>query len=167
MITITYTIYKLYHSSRPDKSYVGSTKESLENRLSKHKYDYTNNPSRYVYQKIRKYGGWNGVVMESITTITMEENKDAIHEIEDRYIQQFGILNSCSASKERTKQNTLNAVREWRSQNTDLANQFTKDWRERNQAHIKQYNKERVKCPVCDRDFARDSLRGHKKRAHS
>jgi group I intron endonuclease len=143
------TIYKIT-SEKGEKVYIGSTTQSLPERWGEHKCRNHNCTSKILFDE---YG---------IDTCSLEEIEKVDHD--KRYERErFWIENT---------ENCVNIVvpgrtqAEWYQENKERVLEHNKAYRLENSDKIKARKTERITCPTCGKNLARNSFASHKKRHH-
>ena len=139
--------------------YIGSTVQTLKERIRKHKSNYkcwlNKTPKSYCSSfEIIKFEGYEVIEIEEVIGETEEECRFR----EQWWIEFYGrenLLNKVNANgwdKERTKKTQKKygekhseEIKEWRETNKEKINKKRKEWRENNKEQIKIYNKEYYK----------------------
>jgi len=107
---------------------------------------------------LKKYYEENSEQRRETSKKYYEENKEKVSENQKKYREEN--------SEQRREKN-----KKWREENSEQIREKGRKYRENNKEEIRQKvsekNKERVKCDICKKDFARGSLTAHKKRFHS
>jgi hypothetical protein len=98
-----------------------------------------------------------------------QDNKEKIKEKDKQYY-----INNKEQIKEhqkKYKQDNKDKIKEKDKQyyqdNKEKIKEHKKQYREDNKDKIKAYQKEKVKCAICNKEMRRDSLSRHKKRLHN
>ena len=144
-------VYKIWNDV-DDKLYVGSTKRSINDRYSHHKYDSKNitrkNYTRPLYVAMRELGV-EKFHIECIESVECE-TKDELHQHEQRHIDDLKpVFNFQKAylSEQQRKQNQSDWHTKKRETMTDdekkEATAVARKWRIENQEKSKQYHKDR------------------------
>ena len=146
------TIYKIT-STAGEKVYVGSTTQSLARRWGGHK-----------ATQLRVHQCTSKILFEEygIDTCSMEAIEKVDH---DKRVERerFWIENTENCVNHNIPGRTLV---EWRLDNKERLSEIAKAFYLENSAKIKAYKTERIACPTCGQNLARDSLAKHKKRRH-
>jgi len=154
-------IYKIINEDS-NNIYIGSTKQTLKQRLREHKSNY----KKYLEGKIKHYttsfdlikeGNYNIILVEELEYNTLYELKQR----ERFYIETLDCVNKTIPN--RTK-------KEYKEDNREYFKQKNKEYRENNKErrleYNKQWKKQRTKCPQCDLDINKGCLRRHIKLKH-
>lgn len=153
-------IYKIW-SNKGSKCYIGSTTQSLNQRFSKHKWDYKCWKEGKLNKNITSFDLFEEYGFENCCIELLEEVND-ISQLKIR--EQFWINNT---------QNIVNNFRaifighkEYYKNNLEYFKEYFKKYYEHKKEHIKEYKKkytkEKVKCE-CGSFISRSSLTRHKK----
>jgi hypothetical protein len=125
-------IYKLW-SPLGDLTYIGSTIQTLPNRLWKHKCDYKRymDGKRRFVSSFELFQNYDDVRIELVCECPCD-NVAQLRAIEGRYIRQLDCVNRCVAG--RTK-------KQYHIDNREKDNERCKKWHETNKGRVKQYQK--------------------------
>jgi len=161
---VNYSNSKIYKicSFQTDLIYIGSTTQSLSQRLAKHKDDYKNNKGT-TSKEILQYSDAQIILLESVNC----ENKDQLHAIERRYIENNNCCNKVIPSRTQKEYLQTTQYKEKRKKyieinkekikthqkiyeriNKDRRSDQQKNYYEKNKEQIKEYyeiNKEHIR----------------------
>ena len=123
-------IYTIRCRSDDTLIYVGSTSQTLSQRMTQHRSDCKKGRGCSLYDYIVNddWGDWYIELYEMYPC----NQKCELEKREGEIIRQIGTLNKCIAG--RTKE-------EWREDNTEYIKEINKKWREDNAEYIKETNK--------------------------
>ena len=157
--------------------YVGSTCNELKVRKYQHKSHCNNDKSKKyninVYKFIRENGGfenWDIVIIEKYKECN---DKLELHQRERYYLELLGAtLNSQipNRSQKEWHEDNKEHKKQYREYNKDKIKEKDKDYYQKNKEHkkeyYKEYNKEKVKCNICNKEMTKNSLTRHKRTIH-
>ena len=141
-------IYKIEHRFKKDLWYIGSTIETLESRLSGHKYN-----SKYknytLYNVVRNTGGWKNFEISLIKEYACNDKANLIQE-EQRCIDAL--------------QPTLNERRAYNSieDNKEYTKKYIKKYYEENKEEIRKKQETIMTCE-CGREIRKGDIARHRK----
>ena len=148
---MSYKIYSIKSKSNPDLQYIGSTKQSLKERLRKHKYNYKsylNGKYNFVTSfNILKYGDY---YIELYCETGTDDRSDA-HWFEGLVIRAESCINkfvpgrTAKEYREQNKDKIKEYKKEYREQNKEYFKEYRKEYREQNKEYFKEYRKEYLK----------------------
>jgi len=133
--------------------YIGSSVD-LDQRIIEHK-SICHNPKRKaynykVYQFIREHGGWDNFKVD-IEQDCYGMPKEEIVELEQIFI---GCLNPELNSKNAT------------GFDIERHKEYKKEYYENNKESIKEYRKNKVNCPQCDKEITKNNINRHIRMMH-
>lgn len=108
--------------------YVGSTIESLSQRLTKHRYSKKATPSILFYSKVNDWNDWYIELYENFSCNSKEE----LNKREGEVIREIGTLNTIVAG--RTQQ-------EYRQEEKEIIQERKKEYYENNKEQVQEYKK--------------------------
>jgi hypothetical protein len=155
-------IYKL---SGGGLNYYGSTEQTLNQRLSKHKYDY----KRYLEGKMHYLTSFNIIDKNDYNIELVEEVEDLaiLTQREQFYINNFECVNKATAYRSFEEQIELAKItRKIASQTEHYKLRKKKDdekYRKKYDEKIKSYKNEKIECDNCKKLVSRSNLRRHQK----
>ena len=151
------------------EKYYGSSKNTLEKRMSYHKCKSNPCCSRHIILR----GDYDSYILAEYETIEEAEMK------EDWYIDNKECINEqrVRLTDEEKKKYTKEYNKKWYEENGEKQIEKMKKYREKNSEKIKEYKKEyyekhrekhreKVNCDFCKKQMNRSSLTRHKKRIH-
>ena len=137
---------KIYKLICEDLTYYGSTtKKYLSSRLSHHKYCWKNNSGLFTSKLLFDKGEVKIYLVEEFEC----ENKKELHERERYYIENYECVNKYIPTR------TQKEYKKYYSKTPQR------------KKYINDYNAERVKCSVCNKELNKSSLKRHIKTKHS
>ena len=159
-------IYKIVDNGY-NKCYVGSTCESLSQRMARHRKDY----SRYLKEiyptvitvfLIFDEFGIENCKIELIETYPCR-TKEELLQREGHYIQTLECVNKTvvGRSKEEKKEIRKSKRREEYLTNKDNVKEKAKEYYQNNREYILERRQEKLECPICKSLFSRDYLPIH------
>ena len=177
-------IYKII-SSETDSVYVGSTTQTLKDRLSCHKADY----KRYIQGHHMYVTSFDIVKFSDARIELLQEDlfssKADLHRLEGQYMQTTeNCINRCIAGRTRQEyeekhRDRINEyARQYRLNNSEkicqtakryydnhreLTVQRNKDYRENNKDKIKERKTQIILCPVCEQTFTHCNRARHER----
>lgn len=180
-------IYKLYITGIEDICYIGSTTETLSERLCKHRHQaFNDKQNKCVSHQL--FQDNNEVVIELVEDYPCESKKE-LEERERFWIERYpDCINKNIPTrgwKERwyaNHEHNLSKHREWLAKNKEYVSQKQKErrlanldearrkdreCRERRKEEANAHKREKVECPICKKMMNRNSVSDHKKRVHS
>jgi hypothetical protein len=125
-------IYKISCKTDPNLVYVGSTTQSLGQRLKVHKCHCRKmNHNAKLYQQINN-NDWSNWKIELIEEVEFEDKND-LRKREGEYIRSIGTLNTLIAGRD---------MKEWCEDNKESIQEYQKQWYEDNKESILEYQKQ-------------------------
>ena len=109
----------MYSKKNPDKLYIGSTKQKLNERFNHHRYSVKSGNGT---GKLPILFSNDDVVIELVENIIKCSKQDALSR-EDYYIEKFGFYN-CNCSSMKSKEKELNRKREFYKNNKEYFKQW-------------------------------------------
>ena len=145
--------YRIVSNNTP-KVYIGSTSESINTRLSKHKDIY----KRYLKGEHRYVTSFEILEFKDYS-IQLIETKECLT-IDDRNtIERYHILNNPTAVN---KQQPGRTRPQYYSDNKNQIDEYKKQWYIENSDRIKQKNKTKITC-ICGSIYSQSNKARHKK----
>jgi len=134
---VNYSNSKIYKicSFQTDLIYIGSTTQPLSKRLVKHRDDYKNNRGT-TSKEILQYPDAQIILLESVNC----ENKDELHAIERRYIENNNCCNKNIPTRTQKEWNIDNKekIKEYQK---EYQKEYTKEYYEKNKDALKKHDK--------------------------
>ena len=186
---VNYQNGKIYaiRSFKTDEIYIGSTTQKLCQRLQKHKANkkcYEKGYHNYVTSyKILDY---EDVYIELIENVPCNSKEELLKK-EGEYIREMICVNKINPAP-MTKEIKKQKNKEYHEKNKEAIKQQRKEYREKNKEAIKQKKKkyyeknidfvkqkskeyyekakQKVKCPHCEKEIRKDSMKRHIKSIH-
>lgn len=166
------TIYKIYSTSG-DKVYVGSTTQSLAERLRQHRNNENPGTSRILFEEY----GVDNCMIESLEEVKEEERYsrerywiEILENIVNERIPGRVGNERFKVSYDKHKEKRLAKQKAYKESNKERCKEVSKKWHEANKEHMKEvkriWNNSRIKCDVCEKEIARSYLSRHKKVMH-
>ena len=145
----------IYEINIGDKKYVGSTKMTyLCERQQKHNQELRENIKQTpLFEECRKQN-ISKIICDLIETVEVEDTKQ-LRSIEQSYIDKL-----------KPELNLFKAIRTEEDERIDN-NKRVKEYYNRNQEKVKSKAREKIKCPICELELNKTSLRRHIKRKHT
>ena len=138
---VNYSNSKIYKicSFQTDLIYIGSTTQPLSKRLAKHKDDYNHNKGT-TSKEILKYSDAQIILLESVNC----ENKDQLHAIERRYIENNNCCNKNipTRTKKEYQQSDKGKESKKESQKKYQQSEKGKEYKQSHKEQQKEYQKE-------------------------
>ena len=164
-------IYKIVDNGY-NKCYVGSTCESLSQRMARHRKDY----SRYLKETyptvitvflIFDEFGIENCKIDLIETYPCR-TKEELLQREGHYIQTLECVNKTvvGRSKEEKKEIRKSKRREEYLTNKDNVKEKAKEYYQNNREYILERRQDKLECPICKSLFSRDYLPIHIQRTN-
>ena len=137
-------IYKIVKKDDHTQCYVGSTTQTLNNRLVKHKDDSRTRKSLFYLTVNGKWDEWDMILIEDYPY----SSKKKLVEKETEYRLKIGILNTRVEGRTKkqycqdNKEDLAKKNKEWREKNKDEIKQKNKEYREKNRDEINRKQRE-------------------------
>jgi hypothetical protein len=163
-------IYKIVDNGYT-KMYIGSTCQSLAKRLDDHKRIYKNKGRGTSCNEIFDKFGIENVKIELISSIKCE-NRDELHKIEGKYIQENDCVNKKVAGRTRlehyhqNKERIKSDVREYNKKNKERIALNKKKYYEANKEKIKAYKQISYVCECGQSLFKINKIKHEKTKQH-
>lgn len=180
-------VYKLYIADDISNCYIGSTCNSLEQRLAQHKHaahsdtqkkcaatQFFLESDKIKIELIEEYPTTSKRLLEDRERYWIEQIETCINknipgqtwqERWQKNRERNRELHKQWIAEHKDQQAEYKAAK--RKENPELAKQKDKEARERNKEKIAAAKKARVSCPTCKKEMAKNSLWEHTKKLHS
>ena len=138
-------IYTIRCRSDNNLIYVGSTVETLAQRLAKHRYQSKKKPHYKLYQAIDD--NWDDWYIELFEVYPCDSKEELLKK-EGEVIREIGTLNTviCGRTQKEyyhdNKKKLAEINKNWSENNKEKMKQYDKEYREKNKEKMKQYQKE-------------------------
>ena len=145
-------IYTIRNYTDNEMIYVGSTTETLSQRLAKHRFDCKVGKKVSLYSHIVD-NDWSNWYIELYEYYPCN-NRTELEKREGELIRELGSINKCIAGR---------TNKEWCKDNPDKIKEKNKKYREENADKINEKKREKVCCDICGAFMRTDSIYKHQK----
>lgn len=174
-------IYKIEYIENPDIFYIGSTKQKLSRRMSKHRSNYKEwvkgtYGKCMIYELFKQYGVEKFKIVE-LERVEVEDRQELL-KYEDKWICSTDCINKYRAFTglnrkqykkeyyEKNKNKNKEQMKQYYIDNNEKRKKYQKEYSEKNKNKIKEYQNKRVNCGHCNKELNKSSLKLHIKRKH-
>lgn len=158
-------IYKIVKEG-DDHIYIGSTNESLKERLRLHKKNAIKSPNRKVYKYILENGGWDRFKIKKVEKIEyandsqLKQREEYYRSIQDKEL----LLNTYKSYTGLTeKEYRRQYQKESYQNNKEKISEKRKKYYQNNKDQIKERKKEKINCDICGLSVMKNNIQRHQR----